>query len=60
MQTRHAVLGLVLVVTTVMGIRGVVAILDGDVGIFARQVAVGGFILAFGVALYRNWDAIGT
>ncbi|SFK66084.1 hypothetical protein SAMN04487950_0449 [Halogranum rubrum] len=60
MQTRHAVLGLVLVVTAIMGARGIVAILNGDVGTFARQVAVGGFILVFGVALYRNWDAIGT
>jgi hypothetical protein len=34
--------------------------LDGDVGTFARQTVVGGFILAFGVGLYRNWDAIGT
>jgi hypothetical protein len=60
METRHAVLGLVLVVTAVMGTRGVVAVLDGDVGTFARQTVVGGFILAFGVGLYRNWDAIGT
>lgn len=60
MQTRYAVLGLVFVVTAVMATRGVVAVLAGDVGTFARQVVVGGFILAFGVALVRHWDAIGT
>jgi hypothetical protein len=60
METRHAVLGLVLVVSAVMGARGVVALLDGDVGTVARQAVVGAFILAFGVALFRNWDAVGT
>jgi hypothetical protein len=60
METRYAVLGLVFVVTAVMATRGVVAVLAGDVGTFARQVVVGGFILAFGVALVRHWDAVGT
>lgn len=60
METRYAVLGLVVVVTAVMGTRGVVAALGGDVGTFARQAVVGGFVFAFGVALVRNWDAIGT
>jgi len=60
MDTRHAVLSLVVVVTTVMAVRGAVAIAEGDVGTLARQVAVGGILLAFGVGLYRNWDAIGT
>jgi len=60
MDTRHAVLSLVLVVTTVMAVRGVVALVEGDVGTVARQAAVGGIVLAFGVGLYRNWDAIGT
>jgi hypothetical protein len=60
MDTRHAVLLLVVLVTLVMGVRGVVAALDGDVGTVARQVAVGGLVLAFGAGLYRNWNAVGT
>jgi hypothetical protein len=60
MDTRHAVLLLVVLVTLVMGVRGVVAALDGDIGTVARQVAVGGLVLAFGVGLYRNWNAVGT
>lgn len=60
MDTRHAVLLLVVLVTLVMGMRGVVAALDGDIGTVARQVAVGGLVLAFGVGLYRNWNAVGT
>jgi hypothetical protein len=59
METRHAVLGLVLVVTLVMAVRGVVALLNGDVGTLARQVGVGGLVFAFGVALYRYWDELG-
>jgi len=42
-----------------MGVRGVVALLAGDAGTVARQVAVGGILLAFGVGLYRNWGSIG-
>jgi hypothetical protein len=60
METRHAVLALVALVTVVMGARGVVALAGGDVGTFARQVVVGGFVLAFGVGLYRGWDRIGV
>jgi len=59
METRHAVLGLVLVVTLVMAVRGGVALLNGDVGTLARQIGVGGLVFAFGVALYRSWDDIG-
>jgi hypothetical protein len=42
-----------------MAVRGVVALEAGDVGTVARQVAVGAIILAFGIALYRRWDAVG-
>jgi len=59
METRRAVLVLVLVLTLVMGVRGVVALRAGDVGTVARQVAVGGILLAFGVGLYRNWGSVG-
>jgi len=59
METRHAVLALVVLVTLVMTVRGVVAGLNGDFGTVGRQVGVGGFILAFGVVLYRNWEAVG-
>ncbi|SFK65571.1 hypothetical protein SAMN04487950_0419 [Halogranum rubrum] len=37
-----------------------IALHDGDVGLLARQVVVSGLFLAFGVALYRNWNMIGT
>jgi hypothetical protein len=60
MDTRDAVLLLVLLVTGVMGVRGVVAALTGDVGTLARQITVGGLVLAFGVGLYRNWNAVGV
>ena len=59
METRHAVLALVALVTTVMAVRAVVAGLDGDFGTVGRQVGVGGVVLAFGVGLYRNWEAVG-
>jgi len=59
METRHAVLALVALVTLVMTVRGVIAGLSGDVGTVGRQVGVGGILLAFGVALYRNWDSVG-
>ena len=59
MKTRHAVLALVLVVTLVMSLRGVVAVLEGDLGTFGRQVGVGGIVFVFGLALYRNWDDLG-
>jgi hypothetical protein len=56
METRQAVLGLVLAVTLVMIVRGIVAVAAGDFGTFGRQVGVGGIVFAFGVALYRRWD----
>ncbi|MFC7228785.1 hypothetical protein N0B31_15350 [Salinirubellus salinus] len=59
METRHAVLALVLVVTTVMAVRGAVAVGNGEFGTVARQGAVGAIVLAFGVALYRRWDTLG-
>ena len=59
MDARHAVLALTLLVTAVMTVRGVVALAAGDVGVVARQAAVGGFVLAFGVGLARHWDSIG-
>ena len=59
METRHAVLALVALVTLVMAGRAVVAGLDGDFGTVGRQVSVGGVVLAFGVGLYRNWEAVG-
>ena len=59
METRHAVLALVLVVTAIMLLRGVVAIRNGDYGTFGRQVGVGGIVFAFGVALVRHWDRVG-
>jgi hypothetical protein len=58
-EARHAVLVLTLLVTAVMAVRGAVALVDGDVGTVARQVAVGGFVLAFGVALVRRWETLG-
>jgi hypothetical protein len=59
METRHAVLALVALVTLVMTVRGIIAGLSGDFGTVGRQVGVGGILLAFGVALYRNWDSVG-
>lgn len=59
METRHAVLALVALVTLVMTIRGVIAGLSGDFGTVGRQIGVGGIVLAFGVGLYRNWDSVG-
>ena len=59
METRHTVLALVALVTLVMTVRAVVAVRAGDFGTVGRQVGVGGIVLAFGVGLYRNWDAVG-
>ncbi|MEZ3145577.1 hypothetical protein [Halobaculum sp. MBLA0143] len=60
METRHAVLALVVAVTGVMAVRGAVAAAAGDFGTVARQVAVGGILAVFGVALVRNWDTVGA
>ncbi|MFC7326024.1 hypothetical protein ACFQMF_15810 [Halorubrum rutilum] len=59
METHHAVLALVVLVSLVMTVRAVIAGLSGDFGTVGRQVGVGGVIFAFGVALYRNWDSVG-
>ena len=59
METRHTVLALVALVTLLMTVRAVVAVRAGDFGTVGRQVGVGGIVLAFGVGLYRNWDAVG-
>lgn len=59
METRHAVLSLVAVVTLVMAVRTVVAGINGEIGTVGRQLAVGGIVLAFGLGLYRNWEAVG-
>jgi hypothetical protein len=59
MDTRHAVLSLVAVVTLVMVVRAVAAGMNGEVGTIGRQLAVGGVVLAFGLGLYRNWEAVG-
>jgi len=59
METRWAVLALVLVVTAVMVVRGIVAIQNGAFGTVGRQVGVGAIVLTFGVALVRYWDRVG-
>jgi len=59
METRLAVLTLVAVVTGVMAVRAVVAVQNGEFGTVGRQVGVGLIVLAFGVALVRNWDQVG-
>ncbi|WP_435185820.1 hypothetical protein [Halobellus sp. EA9] len=59
METRHAVLSLVAVVTLVMAVRTVVAGTNGEIVTVGRQLAVGGIVLAFGLGLYRNWEAVG-
>jgi hypothetical protein len=59
METRHAVLALVSLVTLVMAVRAAVAGLAGDFGTVGRSVGVGGTVLAFGAALYRNWESLG-
>jgi hypothetical protein len=59
METRHLVLGLVVLVVGIIAVRGVVAIGAGEFGTVARQTAVGAILAAFGVGLYRNWEAIG-
>lgn len=59
METRWAVLVLVVLVTAVMVVRGVVAIRNGAVGTFGRQMGVGAIVFTFGVALVRYWDEVG-
>lgn len=59
METRHAVLALVVVVTTVMLVRGAVALRNGAYGTVGRQLGVGAIVCIFGLALVRNWDQVG-
>jgi hypothetical protein len=59
METRYLVLALVVLVTLVLVVRGVVGLLNGEIGTVARQFGVGIIIFAFGVALVRHWDEVG-
>jgi hypothetical protein len=59
METRHLVLGIVVLVTGILAVRGVLAIGAGEFGTVARQGAVGAILAAFGLGLYRNWETIG-
>jgi len=58
MDTRRAVLLLVVVVTAVMITRSVVAIQNGEFGTVGRQFAVGVIVLGFGVALVQHWEQV--
>lgn len=55
MNTNDWALVLVVVVVSITLALGIAALSAGDVGTFARQVAIGVFLLAFGVGLYRWW-----
>jgi hypothetical protein len=59
MQTRHLVLLIVVLVTSVLLVRGVVGLLNGDIGTVARQAAIGLIVFTFGIALVSRWDDIG-
>lgn len=59
METRVLVLGIVVLVTGILAVRGVVAISTGAFGTAARQTAIGAILAVFGVGLYRNWETIG-
>ena len=59
METRRAVLLLVVVVTAVLLVRGAVAFGNGEFGTVGRQLGVGAVVFAFGVALARHWDRVG-
>lgn len=59
METRWAVLALVVVVTAVMMVRGIVAVQNGEFGTVGRQLGVGAIVFTFGVALVRYWDRVG-
>ena len=54
METRRAVLLLVVVVTAVLLVRGAVAFENGEFGTVARQLGVGAVVFVFGVALARR------
>ena len=59
METRWAVLALVVIVTAVMAVRGIVAIQNGEFGTVGRQFGVGAIVFTFGIALVRYWDQVG-
>ena len=59
METRHLVFLIVVLVTSVLLIRGVVGLLNGDIGTVARQAAIGLIVFTFGIALVSRWDDIG-
>jgi len=59
METRHLVLSLVVLVTSVLLVRGVVGLLNGDIGTVMRQAAIGVIVFTFGVALVSRWDEVG-
>ncbi|MEZ3118013.1 hypothetical protein RYH80_19015 [Halobaculum sp. MBLA0147] len=42
-----------------MSVRAIVAAAAGDFGTVGRQIGVGGIVVGFGVALYRNWNSVG-
>ena len=59
METRHIVLVLVVLVTSVLLVRGVVGLLNGEIGTVARQAAIWLIVFTFGIALASRWDEVG-
>jgi hypothetical protein len=59
METRQLVLTIVVLVTGVLLVRGVVGLMNGDVGTVARQAAIGLILFAFGIGLVYRWDEVG-
>ncbi|MFQ3474656.1 hypothetical protein HKK80_00130 [Halonotius sp. F2-221B] len=59
METRHLVLSIVVLVTGVLLVRGVVGLLNGDIGTVIRQAAIGVIVFTFGIALVSRWDEVG-
>jgi hypothetical protein len=59
METRRAVLALVVIVTAVMVVRSIVAVRNGEFGTVGRQAGVGAIVLGFGIALVRHWEHVG-
>ena len=59
METRHLMLTIVVLVTSVLLVRGVVGLMNGDVGAVIRQAAIGIILFVFGIALVSRWDEVG-
>lgn len=59
METRHLMLTIVVLVTSVLLVRGVVGLMNGDVGTVIRQAAIGIILFVFGIALVSRWDEVG-